>query len=63
MDILPSGHFFNELQAIHDTGYFPANLSLEDKYEQKALNGLGKKKNPNLFKSLFHQSTHPPEEH
>lgn len=34
MDILPSGHFFNELQAIHDTGYFPANLSLEDKYEQ-----------------------------
>ena len=34
MDILPSGHFFKELQAIHDTGYLPAHLSLEDKWEQ-----------------------------
>ena len=34
MDILPSGHFFKELQAIHDTGFLPAHLSLEDKWEQ-----------------------------
>ncbi|XP_075679544.1 Krueppel-like factor 7 [Dermatophagoides pteronyssinus] len=37
MDILPSGHFFKELQAIHDTGYLPAHLSLEDKWEQTML--------------------------
>ena len=37
MDILPSGHFFKELQAIHDTGYLPAHLSLEDKWEQVSL--------------------------
>ena len=34
MDILPSGHFFKELQTIHETGYFPAQISLEDKWEQ-----------------------------
>nr|XP_046909738.1 Krueppel-like factor 7 [Dermatophagoides farinae] len=37
MDILPSGHFFKELQAIHDTGFLPAHLSLEDKWEQTML--------------------------
>ena len=37
MDILPSGQFFNELQTIHDTGYFPANFSLQDKWEQVSL--------------------------
>lgn len=34
MDILPSGHFFQELQTIYDTGLIPAHLSLEDKWEQ-----------------------------
>lgn len=34
MDVLPSGHFFKELQAVHETGYFPAIFSPEDKWEQ-----------------------------
>ncbi|XP_064466267.1 Krueppel-like factor luna isoform X2 [Ornithodoros turicata] len=34
MDILPSGNIFHELQAIHDTGFFPAQPSLEDSWQQ-----------------------------
>ncbi|XP_075733019.1 Krueppel-like factor 6 isoform X1 [Rhipicephalus microplus] len=34
MDILPSGNIFHELQAIHDTGFFPAQPSLEDFWQQ-----------------------------
>nr|KAF7394433.1 hypothetical protein H0235_017028 [Vespula pensylvanica] len=35
MDILPSGNIFRELQDIHDTGYFSAQPSLEDHWQQK----------------------------
>ncbi|RZF49321.1 hypothetical protein LSTR_LSTR006735 [Laodelphax striatellus] len=34
MDILPSGNIFRELQDIHDTGYFTAQPSLEDHWQQ-----------------------------
>lgn len=34
MDILPSGNIFRELQDIHDTGYFSAQPSLEDRWQQ-----------------------------
>ncbi|XP_015182091.1 PREDICTED: Krueppel-like factor 7 [Polistes dominula] len=34
MDILPSGNIFRELQLIHDTGYFSAQASLEDHWQQ-----------------------------
>jgi len=34
MDILPSGNIFRELQVIHDTGYFSAQPSLEDHWQQ-----------------------------
>ena len=34
MDILPSGSIFRELQDIHDTGYFSAQPSLEDHWQQ-----------------------------
>ncbi|XP_044746904.1 Krueppel-like factor 7 [Coccinella septempunctata] len=34
MDILPSGHIFRELQDIHDTGYFSAQPSLDDHWQQ-----------------------------
>lgn len=34
MDILPSGNIFSELQDIHDTGYFSAQSSLEDHWQQ-----------------------------
>lgn len=34
MDILPSGNIFLELQDIHDTGYFSAQSSLEDHWQQ-----------------------------
>ncbi|KAK7584085.1 hypothetical protein V9T40_005048 [Parthenolecanium corni] len=37
MDILPSGNIFSELQDIHDTGYFSAQSSLEDHWQQKDL--------------------------
>ncbi|OQR68711.1 Krueppel factor 7-like [Tropilaelaps mercedesae] len=35
MDILPSGSIFNELQAIHDTGYLPSQPSLEETWQQR----------------------------
>ncbi|XP_039287221.1 Krueppel-like factor 6 isoform X2 [Nilaparvata lugens] len=35
MDILPSGNIFRELQDIHDTGYFTAQPSLEDHWQQE----------------------------
>ncbi|XP_078041552.1 uncharacterized protein LOC144472385 [Augochlora pura] len=35
MDILPSGNIFRELQDIHDTGYFSAQPSLEDHWQQE----------------------------
>ncbi|XP_059484283.1 Krueppel-like factor 6 [Neocloeon triangulifer] len=34
MDVLPSGNIFQELQDIHDTGYFSAQPSLEDHWHQ-----------------------------
>ncbi|KAK9891480.1 hypothetical protein WA026_014717 [Henosepilachna vigintioctopunctata] len=34
MDILPTGHIFRELQDIHDTGYFSAQPSLDDHWQQ-----------------------------
>lgn len=36
MDILPSGNIFRELQDIHDTGYFSAQPSLEDHWQQNS---------------------------
>ncbi|KAF7380871.1 hypothetical protein HZH66_014247 [Vespula vulgaris] len=36
MDILPSGNIFRELQDIHDTGYFSAQPSLEDHWQQQS---------------------------
>ncbi|XP_039287220.1 Krueppel-like factor 6 isoform X1 [Nilaparvata lugens] len=38
MDILPSGNIFRELQDIHDTGYFTAQPSLEDHWQQVIMN-------------------------
>ncbi|KAK6166075.1 Krueppel-like factor 6 [Patella vulgata] len=37
MDILPSGNIFRELQVVHDTGYFSAQPSLEDRWQQNCL--------------------------
>lgn len=34
MDILPSGNIFRELQDIHDTGYFSAQPTLEENWQQ-----------------------------
>lgn len=34
MDILPSVNIFRELQDIHDTGYFSAQPSLDDHWQQ-----------------------------
>uniref|UniRef100_H2ZC40 C2H2-type domain-containing protein n=1 Tax=Ciona savignyi TaxID=51511 RepID=H2ZC40_CIOSA len=34
MDLLPCGNIFNELQIIHDTGYFSALPSLEENWQQ-----------------------------
>ncbi|XP_033212783.1 Krueppel-like factor 7 [Belonocnema kinseyi] len=40
MDILPSGNIFRELQDIHDTGYFSAQPSLEDHWQQTSTSHL-----------------------
>lgn len=37
MDVLPSGNIFRELQVVHDTGYFSAQPSLEDRWQQNCL--------------------------
>lgn len=34
MDILPSENIFRELEGIQDTGYFSAQASLEDHWQQ-----------------------------
>jgi len=34
MDVLPSGEFFQELQGIHDTGYFSGEASIEEDWHQ-----------------------------
>lgn len=34
MDILPSVDIFKELQEVHDTGYFIAQPSLDDHWQQ-----------------------------
>ena len=34
MDVLPSGGIFRELQAVHDTGYFSGQASLEEDWQQ-----------------------------
>lgn len=34
MSFLPSGGIFRELQVVHDTGYFSAQASLEDSWQQ-----------------------------
>ncbi|KAL2731826.1 Krueppel-like factor 6 isoform X2 [Vespula squamosa] len=41
MDILPSGNIFRELQDIHDTGYFSAQPSLEDHWQQLPFSSFG----------------------
>lgn len=38
MDILPSDDIFRELQAIHDTGYFSMQPSLDDHWQQVNIN-------------------------
>ncbi|XP_052127005.1 Krueppel-like factor 6 [Frankliniella occidentalis] len=40
MDILPSLNIFRELQDIHDTGYFSAQPSLEEHWQQVGVCGL-----------------------
>ncbi|XP_076460695.1 Krueppel-like factor 6 [Babylonia areolata] len=37
MDVLPSGNIFRELQVVHETGYFSAQPSLEDRWQQNCL--------------------------
>ncbi|XP_076303945.1 Krueppel-like factor 6 isoform X2 [Tachypleus tridentatus] len=37
MDVLPSGGIFGELQVVHDTGFFSAQPSLEDRWQQTLL--------------------------
>lgn len=37
MSFLPSGNIFRELQVVHDTGYFSAQPSLEDRWQQNCL--------------------------
>lgn len=34
MDILPTSNIFRELQVVHETGYFSAQPSLEDRWQQ-----------------------------
>ena len=34
MDVLPSGNIFQELEDIHDTGFFSAQTSMEDQWKQ-----------------------------
>jgi len=34
MSFLPSGQIFRELQVVHDTGYFSAMASLEDRWHE-----------------------------
>ena len=34
MSFLPSGNIFRELQVVHDTGYFSAQPSLDDQWQQ-----------------------------
>lgn len=34
MDIYPSDSIFSELKSVHDTGYYDAQLSLEDRWQQ-----------------------------
>jgi len=34
MSYLPSGLIFRELQVVHDTGYFSAMTSLEDRWHE-----------------------------
>ncbi|KOC67104.1 Krueppel-like factor 7 [Habropoda laboriosa] len=50
MDILPSGNIFRELQDIHDTGYFSAQPSLEDHWQQVRMRFIF------FFLSLFETS-------
>ena len=38
MDVLPSGGIFRELQAVHDTGYFSGQASLEEDWQQVCFN-------------------------
>ena len=34
MDIYPSDSIFSELKSVHETGYYDAQLSLEDRWQQ-----------------------------
>jgi len=34
MSFLPSAQIFRELQVVHDTGYFSAMTSLEDRWHE-----------------------------
>lgn len=49
MDILPSVNIFRELQDIHDTGYFSAQPSLDDHWQQVSQQHSFK----NLFSYLY----------
>lgn len=49
MDILPSGHIFRELQDIHDTGYFSAQPSLDDHWQQVSRNSKNR-----VLSNCFH---------
>ncbi|KYN35762.1 Krueppel-like factor 6 [Trachymyrmex septentrionalis] len=48
--LLPSGNIFRELQDIHDTGYFSAQPSLEDHWQQRRIRVLHNNKVPRVDK-------------
>ncbi|KYQ59220.1 Krueppel-like factor 7 [Trachymyrmex zeteki] len=51
--LLPSGNIFRELQDIHDTGYFSAQPSLEDHWQQtRRIRVLHNNKMPRVDKYL-----------
>lgn len=53
MDILPSVNIFRELQDIHDTGYFSAQLSLDDHWQQVRIVILYKSGSGCVFPNLL----------
>jgi len=48
MDVLPSGGIFRELQAVHDTGYFSGQASLEEDWQQTCYEMERYLKEPNV---------------
>ncbi|PNJ73403.1 KLF7 isoform 5 [Pongo abelii] len=45
MDVLASYSIFQELQLVHDTGYFSALPSLEETWQQKIIEDYLQKEN------------------